>query len=60
MEVNSTNPDNCRADTEENVLTFEVSDEALEHAASPADAAALTWNFCTYNYYQCGPIGEQT
>ena len=54
------NPDNCRADTDENVLTFEVSDEALGRAASPTDAAALTWNFCTYNYYQCGPIGEQT
>ena len=50
----------CRTDTDEIVLSFEVSDDALERAAHAADVAALTWNFCTYNYYQCGPIGSQS
>jgi len=35
---------------DENVLAFNVPDDALERAA-------WTLNYCTYNYYQCGPIG---
>lgn len=58
-EVNSMDPDRCRADTDEIVPSFDVSDNALERAAHATDVAALTWNFCTYNYYQCGPIGSQ-
>jgi hypothetical protein len=46
--------------TDENVLTFKVSDEALERSAGRADGNAWTLNFCTYNYYQCGPIGSRT
>jgi hypothetical protein len=53
-------PDRCRADTDEHVTSFDAPDDALERAAYAADMAALTWNFCTYNYYQCGPIGSQT
>jgi hypothetical protein len=53
------NPDRCRAETDEIVPSFDVPDDALERAAHAADMAALTWNFCTYNYYQCGPIGSQ-
>jgi hypothetical protein len=45
---------------EENVLSFNVSDDALECAADLADGQAWTLNFCTYNYYQCGPIGSRT
>jgi hypothetical protein len=46
--------------TDENVLTFNVSDDALERAAGRADGQAWTLNFCTYDYYQCGPIGSRT
>jgi hypothetical protein len=60
MEVHFMDPDRCRADTDKHVPSFDVPDDALERAAYGADMAALTWNFCTYNYYQCGPIGSQT
>jgi hypothetical protein len=45
---------------DENVLTFNVSDDALERAAGRPDGQAWTVNFCTYNYYQCGPIGSRS
>jgi hypothetical protein len=57
MEVHPMDPDRCR-DTDEIVPSFDVPDDALERAAFAAYVAALTWNFCTYNYYQCGPIGS--
>jgi hypothetical protein len=60
MEGNSMDSDRCRAETAEIVVpSFEIADDALERAACAAGVAALTWNFCTYNYYQCGPIGSQ-
>ena len=43
--------------SEENILNFNVADDALERVAVLADGPAWTLNFCTYNYYQCGPIG---
>ena len=46
--------------TDENVLTFNITDDLLERAAGQADGPAFTLNFCTYNYYQCGPIGSRT
>jgi hypothetical protein len=46
--------------TDENVLVFNVPNEALERAAGVSDGPAWTLNFCTYNYYQCGPIGSPT
>ena len=46
--------------TDENVLTFNVSDDALERAVGPTDGQAWTLNYCTYNYYQFGPIGIRT
>lgn len=58
MEVNFMDADRCRAETDEIVPSFDVPDDALG-AAQAANMAALTWNFCTYNYYQCGPIGSQ-
>jgi hypothetical protein len=45
--------------TDENGLTCDVSDDALEHAAGCADGQAWTLNFCTYDYSQCGPIGSR-
>ena len=42
---------------DENVLVFDVPDDALERAAAVAGSPAWTFNYCTYNYYQCGPIG---
>jgi hypothetical protein len=44
---------------EENVLTLDIPDDVLERAAPLADGPAWTLNFCTYNYYQCGPIGSR-
>jgi hypothetical protein len=41
-------------------LRSHISDGALERAANLNDSRAWTWNYCTYNYYQCGPIGRQT
>ena len=46
--------------TDENILTSSVSDDALERSAGRADGQAWTLNFCTYNYYQCGPIGSRS
>ena len=34
----------------EKILTFDVSDEALERAAS-AERQAFTWLYCTNGYY---------
>ena len=46
-------------DTEDgHLLISDVSDAALERAAGHSVEPALTMNFCTYNYYQCGPIIE--
>jgi hypothetical protein len=46
--------------TDGNVLIFTVPDDALERAAGLTDIPAWTFNYCTYNYYQCGPIGSRT
>jgi hypothetical protein len=46
--------------TDENILIFSVSDEALEHATAVPHCPVWTFNYCTYNYYQCGPIGSRT
>ena len=45
--------------TDENVLTFNVSDDELERAAG-TNGPAWTKNFCTCNYDQCGPIGSRS
>jgi hypothetical protein len=41
---------------EENLLNSNVSDDELERTAGSSDIPALTMAYCTYNYYQCGPI----
>ncbi len=43
--------------TDKNLLTCDLPDDALECAAGRAEGQAWTLNFCTYTYYQCGPIG---
>jgi hypothetical protein len=43
----------------DNILTFDLPDDALERAAGRAEGQGWTLNFCTYNYYQCGPIGSR-
>jgi hypothetical protein len=46
--------------TDENVLIFNLPDDALELAVDLPNGPAFTMNFCTYDYYQCGPIGSRT
>jgi hypothetical protein len=48
------------ASAEDHVLIFNASDDALERAAGVTAGQAWTMNYCTYNYYQCGPIGSRT
>jgi hypothetical protein len=45
---------------EEDLSNPNIPDDVLERAAGTVDIAALTFNFCTYNYYQCGPIAPST
>jgi hypothetical protein len=44
-----------QAEADEDVLTFDVPDAALERAAS-AERQAVTWAYCTngYYWYDCG------
>ena len=42
------------AETDEDILTFVVSDDALERAADITDGRAITWQFCTQAWYECG------
>jgi hypothetical protein len=43
-----------RAEIEEDILSFEVPDDALERTAGGGDARALTWMYCTQVWYNCG------
>ena len=45
--------------TDENVLTFNISDDALERAVGRAEGQVCTLNFRTYAFYQGGPIGSR-
>ena len=36
------------------ILTFDVSDDALERTALIGEAQALTWMYCTHVWYNCG------
>ena len=42
-----------QAEVDEDVLTFDVSDEVLERAAS-AEQNAFTMLYCTNDWYNCG------
>jgi len=43
----------------EDDIVFGIPDDALERATL-TNGQAWTWNYCTYNYYQCGPIGGRS
>jgi hypothetical protein len=43
-----------QAESDEEILTFDVSDDALERAAS-AEQNAFTLVYCTNPWYNCGP-----
>jgi hypothetical protein len=36
------------------ILTLDVSDDALERTALIGEAKALTWMYCTHVWYNCG------
>jgi hypothetical protein len=40
-----------RAEAEERILDYEVSDDSLERAAGDR---AITWIYCTHPWYNCG------
>ena len=44
-----------QAEGDEEMLTFDIPDDALERAAS-AERQAVTWAYCTngYYWYDCG------
>jgi hypothetical protein len=42
-----------QAESDEEILTFDVSDDALERAAS-AEQNAFTLVYCTNPWYNCG------
>jgi hypothetical protein len=42
-----------RDETGEDILTFDVADEALERAAAVTDRRAMTIAYCTH-WYECG------
>jgi hypothetical protein len=41
-----------RADTDEDILIFDISDDALERAAN-IEQQSVTWAYCTHPYYYC-------
>jgi hypothetical protein len=41
------------AETDEDVLAFNVADDALERAAAVPDGRAMTIAYCTH-WYECG------
>jgi hypothetical protein len=42
------------AERDEESFTFDVPDDALEHAASVAVGNIVTWAYCTQAWYNCG------
>jgi hypothetical protein len=40
--------------TDEDVLTFDAPDDALERAAGVSGDGAMTWVYCTQGWYNCG------
>jgi hypothetical protein len=44
---------NHEAGFNEEILTFDVPDDALERAAT-TEQKAHTWIYCTYAWYNCG------
>jgi hypothetical protein len=46
------NDANRLAQLDENILTFDFSDDALERTAAVSDGQAVTIGYCTH-WYQC-------
>jgi len=42
------------AESDEDILTFDVTDDALERAAGVSPGGAMTWVYCTQAWYNCG------
>ncbi len=42
-----------QSESKDEILTFDVPDDALERAAT-AEQSAHTWIYCTYAWYNCG------
>jgi hypothetical protein len=42
------------AATDEEILAFDVPDDALERAAGVSGDGAMTWVYCTQGWYNCG------
>jgi hypothetical protein len=42
-----------QAEGDEEILTFNIPDEALERAAGRAEQQATTWAHCTHPWYYC-------
>jgi hypothetical protein len=40
-----------QTEADEHILSFDVSDDALERAAS--EKRAVTWAYCTHPWYYC-------
>jgi hypothetical protein len=43
-----------QAETDEEILTFDIPDDALERAASVEQNAFPTMMYCTNDWYNCG------
>ena len=41
-----------QAEADEEILTFDVSDDTLERAGS-TEQKAVTWAYCTHPWYYC-------
>jgi hypothetical protein len=43
-----------QAEIDQDILTLDVPDDALERVAASAEPRALTWMYCTHVWYNCG------
>jgi hypothetical protein len=50
---------NATGQTETGLLTFDISDDALERAAAVADGQRITVGFCTHWYSCAWPLSPE-
>jgi hypothetical protein len=43
-----------QGEIDQDMLTLDVPDDALERTAASGEAKALTWMYCTHVWYNCG------
>jgi hypothetical protein len=53
------NDANGLAELDEDILTFDVSDDALERTAATSDGQAVTIGYCTHWYHCNWPCDDQ-